>query len=194
MIYWIARFFLCGVSKLLFPITVRGRENLPRRQGYVLASNHLSNLDPLIVGIALNTQALHYVAKDSLFKNKILGYLLRRVNTFPIKRGASDFRAMRETFRRLKKGVPILLFPEGTRKADGGEKKVHAGIGFIAVKGKVPIVPVCIKDSDKVLPPGGRALKRHAVHVKFGRPLVFEEDQSYSDIARRVMEEILSLA
>lgn len=193
MIYYLGYFFFKTLSAIFFPLTVIGREHLPTQTGFVIASNHISNLDPFILGVA-SRRRLSYVTKDSLFRNKVLRYLLYRVDAFPIKRGGSDFRAMRETLRRLKKGAPVVLFPEGTRQGTAGEKKIHAGIGFIVAKGGAPVIPAYIKDSQKVLAPGTKVLKRHQVTVVFGAPLHFTKDQSYSDIAHEVMYKISSLA
>lgn len=193
MIYYVSYFFFKLLSALFFPLTVTGRGNLPAGQGFIIASNHISNMDPFILGIA-SRRRLSYVAKDSLFYNKFLRYLLYRVDAFPVKRGGADFRAMRETLRRLKKGAPIVLFPEGTRQTTGVERKIHEGIGFIVAKAGVPVIPAYIKDSEKVLPTGGRILKRHRVTVIFGEPLRFAKHQSYTDIAHQVMARVSSLA
>lgn len=193
MIYYVSYFSFKLLSALFFPLNVAGRENLLAGQGFIIASNHISNMDPFILGIA-SRRRLSYVAKDSLFYNKFLRYLLYRVDAFPIKRGGADFRAMRETLRRLKKGAPVVLFPEGTRQSAGVEREIHEGIGFIVAKAGVPVIPACIKDSEKVLPPGSRILKRHRVTVIFGEPLHFAKHQSYTDIAHQVMERVSSLA
>ena len=195
MIYYISYFFFKTLSALFFPLKVVGREHLPADTGFILASNHISNLDPFILGLA-SRRRLSYVAKDTLFRNKALSYLLSRVDAFPIKRGASDFRAMRETLRRIKKGLPVVLFPEGTRQpVEGGtDKKVHEGIGFIVSKSGAPVIPAYIKDSQRVLAPGTKVLKRHRVTVIFGAPLRFNPTQSYSDIAHEVMYKISDLS
>ncbi len=193
MIYYVSYFFFKLLSALFFPLAVTGRENLSVGRGFIIASNHVSNMDPFILGLA-SRRRLSYVAKDSLFYNKFLRYLLYRVDAFPIKRGGADFRAMRETLRRLKKGAAVVLFPEGTRQGAGIERKIHEGIGFIVAKAGVPVIPAFIKDSEKVLPPGSRALKRQRVTVIFGEPLHFVKQQSYADIAHQVMERVSSLA
>ncbi len=193
MIYIVSYFLFRVLSWLFFPATVIGRERLPVDRGFVIASNHISNLDPFILGIS-SRRRLSYVTKDSLFKNKILGFFLPKVDAFPIKRGASDFRAMREILRRLKQKRPIVLFPEGTRKAVGKEKRIHPGIGFVAAKSGVPIVPAYIKDSDKVMPPGAKVFRRHPIRVTFGDPVYFTEGQSYTEISQQIMDQIVLLA
>ena len=193
MIYYISYFFFKALSALFFPLRVIGRGNLPVREGFIIASNHMSNMDPFILGLA-SRRRLSYVTKDTLFRNRVLRYILYRVDAFPIKRGASDFRAMRETLRRLRKGAPVVLFPEGTRQTTGAERKIHEGIGFIVSKAGVPVIPAYIKDSEKVLPPGSKILKRQRVTVAFGAPLHFAKHQSYADIAHQVMGRVSSLA
>lgn len=192
MIYWISHCFFVVLSWIFCPLKVLGRERLPKREGFIIASNHISNLDPLVLGVS-SGRRLSYLAKESLFKNRILRFILHRVGAFPIRRGAPDFRAIRETMRRLKKGSPVVFFPEGTRKASGGEKRAQSGIGLIAAKSGAPVVPALIKDSDRVLAPGSKKLKRHRVTVVFGVPLRFSEEQPYPEIANEVMEGIRSL-
>lgn len=193
MIYWISYFSLKLLSQFFFPIRVFGRDSLPSDGGFIIASNHASNMDPFILGLA-SKRRLSYVTKESLFKNRILRFLLYRVDAFPIKRNTTDFRAVREALRRLKKGAPVVLFPEGTRKGINGQKKVQPGIGFIATKAGRPVVPTYISESEKVLPPGQKMLRRHRVTVIFGEPLYFTPEEFYPDIASRIMEKIFSLA
>ena len=151
MIYLITYYFTKLLSFLYFPRTVIGLENIPSQGGCILASNHISNIDPPILGIT-SPRRLNYVAKESLFENKLLGFFLRQLWAFPIKRDESDFRAMRHTLRCLKSAQPVLIFPEGTRGTTGRIKTVQAGIGFMAAKSGRPVIPVYIYDSDKVLP------------------------------------------
>jgi 1-acyl-sn-glycerol-3-phosphate acyltransferase len=192
VIYYTAYFFLKTLSKIFFPLTVSGREHLPEKEGFVIASNHVSNLDPFILGLA-SRRRLSYVTKGTLFRNKVLSFLLYRVDAFPIKRGEPDFRAMRETLRRLKQGRVVVLFPEGTRKKGDATQKVQEGIGFIAAKSAVAVVPAYIEGSDRVLAPGSRALRRSRVTVTFGPPLRFTAGEPYAAIASHIMERILLL-
>ena len=193
MIYWIAYCIVKLISKVFCPCTFYGQENLPQRGSFIIASNHLSNLDPMILGISC-WRRFSYVAKESLFKNNFFSFVLHQVGAFPIKRDSADFRAIRETLKRLKAGCPIILFPEGTRRKEPQEKRVEAGIGLIAVKSQVPVIPAYIRGSEYVLPPGGRRLTRHAVTVVLGEPLVFKDGQAYPLIANQIMDKINELA
>jgi 1-acyl-sn-glycerol-3-phosphate acyltransferase len=181
------------LGAMFSPRTVLGRELIPKVGSYIIASNHRSNLDPLLIGLSVQRR-ICYMAKEGLFRNKIMRFLLHRVEAFPVRRGASDIRAIRETLRRLKRGLPVLMFPEGTRKASVADMKTQSGLGFLAVKGSVPVVPVYICGSDKVLPPGTKVPKRNHVTVSFGKPLFFSKEQSYSEIVIRIMEKIQALS
>ncbi|MFH1360290.1 MAG: lysophospholipid acyltransferase family protein [Candidatus Omnitrophota bacterium] len=195
MVYWIAHYIIVLITKIFCPVVVHGIEHVPKKSGYILASNHLSNLDPMLLGVACG-QRLSYVAKDSLFKNKILKILLPQVGAFPIRRNRFDIGAIKEALRRLNKGGGTVIFPEGTRLAGEGKKRVQPGIGLLAVKGHVPIIPAHIEGSEKVLPPGANFLRcfRHRIHIAFGEPLFFLPDKTYPEIAVEVVQKIKSLS
>ncbi|MBN1869955.1 MAG: 1-acyl-sn-glycerol-3-phosphate acyltransferase [Candidatus Omnitrophica bacterium] len=193
MIYWIAYYIIKLIGQIFSPRTVVGKEHLPQKGGFILASNHKSNLDPFLIGLCFNRR-ISYMTKASLFKNPILRFLLHHVEAFPVRRGASDVRALRESLRRLKRGLPLVVFPEGTRQGSGRESKMYPGIGFLAVKGGVPVIPVRIDGSEKVLPPKTRFPKRGRVTVSFGKPLDYSSDLLYTEIVTSIMREIESLS
>jgi len=193
MFYWFSFFIFEALAALFSPMTVLGKERLPAHGSYILASNHMSNLDPLLIGLAVRRR-IAYMAKDALFRDPILRFCLNRVEAFPVKRDAADVRALRETLRRLKKGLPVVVFPEGTRGGTGSEKRTQSGIGFLAVKGRVPVVPVFIRGSDKVLPRGAKFPRRGRVTINLGSPINFTSQQPYGDIVTRIMDEIAALS
>ena len=159
---------------------------------FIIAGNHLSNIDPFILGISIKRK-FSYVAKDSLFKNKFLAFFFHKVGAIPIKRDSADFHALREVLKRMKKGGPVILFPEGTRGMGERGKKVQAGVGLIAQKGNVPVIPAFIKGSDKGLPPGSKWFKRHQVIVTLGKPLKFHDSDSYIEVAEEIMKQVYNL-
>jgi len=189
MFYWFSFYIIKLLGVIFSPRTVKGDENIPQDGAFIVASNHVSNLDPFLIGLSLQRRT-SYMAKDILFRNKILKCILQSVEAFPVRRGSADVWALREALRRLKGGMPVVMFPEGTRKISNTEKKVQSGIGFLAVKGNVPVVPVHIDGSDKVLPPGAKYPQRNRVTISFGKPLMFSKEQSYSEIVTQVMNEI----
>lgn len=197
MVYWISYYILKILSALFFPFTIQGRKHIPREGGFIFASNHLSNIDPLLIGLSVQRR-ISYMGKESLFANKFLGAFLRQVGTFPIKRESADIGALREALRRLRRGSPLVVFPEGAR---AGSRKVlrrdgsaYSGIGFLAAKSGVPVIPVRISGSDKVLPPGARWFRRHPIRLIFGPPLLFSPRDSYPRIAETIMDRVATMS
>lgn len=193
MIYWLGYFFMQTVSFLFCPRKISGRENLPLDTNFIIAGNHLSNLDPFMIGIS-SGRRLSYMAKESLFKNKLLAFFLKEVDAFPLRRDQADLGAMKETLRRLKAGQPVVVFPEGTRKGSATQQKVEPGVGFLVVKSGLPVVPVYVKDTDKVLPPGQKFPTRHAIEIRFGKALYFSQTKDYLQIAQDIHKNIYALA
>lgn len=191
MIYGIAYFFLKLFSYILYPLKVRHKENIPARGGFIFASNHKSNMDPMLIGLTVYRR-VSYMAKDSLFKNRVGAFFIRAFGAFPVKRGQPDRGALKEALRRLGAGEPLVLFPQGTRSA-GHRKTGEAGLGFLAVKAGVPVVPVRIFDSNKVLPQGRKYLLPHPVTIVIGKPLHFDSSTPYEEITGQVLEAIFSL-
>ena len=193
MIYWISYYIIKIIGQIFSPRTILGKEHIPKQGGFILASNHRSNLDPLLIGLSFNRR-ISYMAKDSLFRSPIMRSFLHYVEAFPVRRGVSDVRALRETLRRLKRGLPVVVFPQGTRQGSGVKGKIHSGIGFLAVKGGVPVIPIHIDGSDKILPPKSRFPKRGRITISFGKPLSFSAEQPYLEIATSIMKEIEALS
>ncbi|MDP3763629.1 MAG: lysophospholipid acyltransferase family protein [bacterium] len=189
MFYWFAYGIIIILSKIFCPCRFTGQENLPKGS-FILASNHISNLDPLILGLSC-ARKFGYIAKDSLFKNKLFSVVLHLVGTFPIKRDSSDVGAIKEALKRLERGTPIIMFPEGTRGGYARTQKVHSGIALIAIKSGVPVIPAYIQGSDQVLPKGTIWPRRRLVHVTIGSPVKLSADQSYPEMAEHIMKEIL---
>lgn len=126
--------------QLVHNTEVYGAENIPPKGPFLLACNHASFYDPPAFGGNLPRE-LHYFARKSLFKGRF-GQCIRDCNAIPIDRGAdSDLNAFRNVFAALKKGGALLLFPEGTRSPDGNLQSGKKGVGLIACRAQVPIIP-----------------------------------------------------
>jgi 1-acyl-sn-glycerol-3-phosphate acyltransferase len=192
MVYWIAYFGTKLLSMLFFPLQIKGQKNVPSEGAFLLACNHVSYLDPMIMGIATGRR-INYMAKADLFKKPVLGFILKELWAFPVKRNTADKGALRESLDRLKKGMPLLLFPEGTRHGSPGEKKIESGVGFLALKANVPVVPVLVEGSQAVLPPGAKFFRRNIVKVTYGLPVSYPADADYQEVSRQVMASIWAL-
>jgi len=148
-----------AVFKILFKLNVEGLENVPKDKNFLVVCNHKSNFDPPVLGVALPVK-VHYMAKEELFKNKILGALFRALGAFPIKRGAKDTSAIRSALRFLNMGEVVAMFPEGGRsKTPGMLRRGKHGAAMIAAHSGVGILPVGISGEYKF---------RGALNIKIG--------------------------
>lgn len=145
MFYSIARELVRFVYHIIFHITVVGKENIPQEKGgYIIASNHVSNNDPPMVGITFRGK-YSFMAKEELFKNPLFAWLITRLGAFPVKRGSKDGSAIQNALQSLEKGRIFVIFPEGTRSKTGELGRPKSGVTLIAAQAKVPVVPVFIK-------------------------------------------------
>lgn len=178
---------------MLLRIRVSGREHIPSKGGFILASNHASNLDPVLLGV-VSPRRLDYLAKEELFRNKFFGWLLASVGSVSLKRGSGDVAALKESLRRLKKGRGLVMFPGGTRSQDGSVGSTQAGVGFLAAKAEVPVIPAFIKGSAAALPKGAKYIKPSSITVAFGKQISIERRMPYHQIAEQVMQAIRHLS
>ncbi len=195
-LYYITWILYKFTSVLLFRIKIIGRENLPKDEGFIMASNHKAYYDPPLVGSCFFRQ-IYYFAKSTLFNNIILGTYLRIVNTIPVKRGTIDRTAMEMAVKAVHSGFPLLLFPEGTRSLTEDFLKPKPGIGMIVLQAKCDLVPVYIHNSNRLL---DCFLWKRRLYVIFGNPLSKEwlnslemTKENYILIAGKVMDEIEKL-
>jgi 1-acyl-sn-glycerol-3-phosphate acyltransferase len=162
-----ARLCVYLISFLTMRVHLRGRYNLPRKGPYIIAANHLSWVDiPLIP--AFVPGKVIFMAKEEAFHSKI-GWLIRFLGAFPVKRGEGDRQAIRAADEQLKRQKVFMIFPEGTRSKTHTLAKGHAGVSMIALRGGVPIVPVAIWGSEN-------GLKKFAapITISFGEPLILK--------------------
>ncbi|MDQ0337762.1 1-acyl-sn-glycerol-3-phosphate acyltransferase [Caldalkalibacillus uzonensis] len=143
MIYSLCRFILHCLYRILFRYEAVGLKHIPRRGAVLLCANHISNWDPPLVGIPLERR-VNFMAKQELFKIPLLAQLLRYLGAFPVKRGASDKRAIRTALSRLQEEKVVVIFPEGTRSKTGQLGKAFTGSGFLALKEPCTVIPVAI--------------------------------------------------
>lgn len=176
-----------------------GRENVPRRGSFIFVSNHQSYLDPILLGTSIR-RGLYYMARENLFHRPLSDWIMRGVHAFPVKRGKGDLGAIRSCLNILKKGGPVVIFPEGTRSKDYNLKKGKPGVGFIVSKAAVPVVPVFIDGSFSALSRGIKTLKRFPVSVYIGEPVRFDavllrktDKESYQKISDEIMSRIAEL-
>ncbi len=179
---------------IVFKITVIGAENIPaRKSGYIIASNHVSNNDPPVVGITFKGKYT-FMAKEELFhKNPIFTWLITKLGAFPVKRGAKDgAQAIGKALESLKNGRIFVIFPEGTRSKDGELGRAKSGVTLVAAQAKVPVVPVFIKY--------GRKKFRREIQISIGEMIPaecfdvdIEDRKMLKQVSATIMDEIAKL-
>lgn len=140
--------FLRILCKIFFSLFVRVRvidaDKMPREGGLVVAANHESMLDMFMIGYRV-PRYIKWMAKEELFKNKLIAKFITACGAYPVKRSARDVSAARTTFEMLEKGEPVGIFPQGTRsKGNGRAHKAKHGVAKFAVEADVPVQPVAI--------------------------------------------------
>ncbi|MEG0570823.1 MAG: lysophospholipid acyltransferase family protein [Oscillospiraceae bacterium] len=171
--YTVGRNVCHFLMNFILKIEITGQENIPVGKGFVLASNHRSFYDPVLLGIKCKPQ-LFFMAKAELFEHKIFGYLIKKVGAFPVSRGKGDNSAIENAINIVKSDRVLAIFPEGTRSKDGKLLRGKSGAIVIAAKTKSDIVPAAISFTK-------RKWLRTVARVKYGKPITFEELGVYSD-------------
>lgn len=190
--YQTIKFITRVIFSLFFPLRVEGKENVPAQGGFVIASNHISYLDPMVIPVTC-PRRIGFVARESLFKVPVVGFIIHHLGAIPIRRGSSDIRALKNSINLLKSGKPMVIFPEGTRIAANRNKRVQPGVGMIVVKAGVAVVPTYIEGTDRVMPPKAKWLHRYPVKIIYGKPVTFSKDLTYEEIAGKILDHIYAL-
>jgi 1-acyl-sn-glycerol-3-phosphate acyltransferase len=156
------------ITSVLFAVRVSGRDRVPSSGPLVVASNHVSYLDPPILGTWF-PRVIHYMAKQELFETPVLGSLIRAVNAFPVNREQGDRAAIRHALGVLKAGGVVGIFPEGRRNLDG-EAQARSGAVLLSAMAQCPVVPVALVNTRLA----AKRLRAAKVEVRIGEPVTFQ--------------------
>lgn len=153
MIFWICFCLIFLPVVILFPTKVVGKKNLPKtkKQNVILCCNHTSNLDGPILDIKLKRK-FYYLCKIELFKNKFVGFFMKKFGCIPIDRGSVDITAIKTTLKTLNSGKSVGIFPQGTRGEEGkiDENTVKDGVAMFSLRTGVPVLPMVVVRKPKV--------------------------------------------
>lgn len=182
---------ICNVLFLLiFRRRVTGRENIPPEGGAIVAMNHRSNWDVPIAALATKRK-LRFMAKAEMFKSKPGAWFFSALGAFPVHRGKGDIGAIKAALVRLKEGHIIAMFPEGRRVRKGMHEDPKPGVVMLAMKAKVPVVPVHIT---------GEYRWFGKINVTFGKPIYYDDFydkkvvmEQLQDLSNELMNTINSL-
>lgn len=187
MLYLIVKSIAFSLFKLILSMKIVGKRNIPRDGGVLFVANHLSYLDPIIVGAA-SPRVLNYLARADLFSIPLFSQLIRGLNAIPLKRDRFDRSSLMKCTNILKDGKALLLFPEGTRGIDGKLGEGKLGAGMIAYYSKKPVIPTYIVGSGKVLPRGKFIPRLKQVCIIFGKPVNLDIQFDPSDKKKQIYE------
>ena len=186
--YWLLEGATLLLLNALGGLYVIGTENVPDYGPVLMVSNHISYLDPVAIGDA-SPRRVVFMAKAQLFDVKPLGYLLRGVDSFPVKRGEADRSAFKNTLAMIAEERCVCIFPEGTRVMDGELGEAESGAGVFATRTGCPVVPVYVHNTNKMLDYKGK-LHRAPVTVVFGQPFRLPKEMDKEVAGREMMAAI----
>ncbi|MBO8170674.1 MAG: 1-acyl-sn-glycerol-3-phosphate acyltransferase [Bacillaceae bacterium] len=178
--------------RIIFRLDVVGASRVPKKGSVVLCANHISNLDPILLGIGVPHRQIRFMAKEELFKVPVVSYFVRNFGAFPVKRGMNDRRALKTALEVLKQGHVLGIFPEGTRSKTGELKKGLPGAALFALRTDALVIPVAIIGPYRLF---GR------LKIVYGEPLDLSEyknqeksgSQTVREATERIMESIQQL-
>lgn len=189
--YWLVANFFWVMLKIYNRLSVRGLDKaLSVSSPVIIAANHCSNLDPIVLGAAF-PRRLRYLAKSELFRFAPFGFAIEALGAVPARRedmqGAAG--ALKFLLERIQKGESVLLFPEGQRSPDGKLKPLEGGVGLLAARTGAPVVPAFIHGTFQALPRESTGYKPVKIILTFGDPIIVEkveEGHSSKDLRQAV--------
>jgi 1-acyl-sn-glycerol-3-phosphate acyltransferase len=167
------------IARILFCFCIRcevkGKDNVPHRGSVIVVANHLTNIDPPLLGFCLGRRAA-YLAKEELFTIPVLAFVFKQLGAFPVRRGRLNKDALKKSYEVLGKGMALVIFPEGMRSPQGRLQAAYDGTALIALRSKAPILPVGIAGTEAIK--GLRLIwRRPKVVVSIGVPFCLPEDE-----------------
>jgi 1-acyl-sn-glycerol-3-phosphate acyltransferase len=157
--------------KVIFRVTVVGREHVPRSGAYIVAPSHRSLFDVPFAAF-ITRRRIRMMAKRELFSSRFGRWLFTKLGAIEVEREATDRSALRASQAALDAGEPLAIFPEGTRRSGPAVEDLYDGVAYLAMKAGVPIIPVGIGGTEKILPSGKVVPRVHKVAVVVGAPIV----------------------
>ncbi len=178
---------------------VYGQEKIPKKGAFILASNHVSHLDPPAISAA-SPRRLRFMARRTLSDNWLFRQVVGRCNLILVNKDKGDIGAMKSAIRLLKSGKAVFLFPEGTRSETGEMKEAQPGIGYLSLMTGAPILPAYVEGTDKALPKSAKRIIRTPISVHIGDMidpkklgLPSDKKEAAQKLADHVAEEIKRL-
>ena len=173
-VYWLSKHLCLIALKLHNKLRVEGLEKIPAERPVIVAANHTSNLDPVVVGCVFPDR-LRPLGKIELFQiHPIFTWLMNNLGVIPVSKesGATAAAALKKFLGLLKDGESLMIFPEGARSLDGRLKPLEGGVAVLATNVDAPIVPLYVAGSFEAMPVGSKKITRHPIVARFGEPIM----------------------
>jgi 1-acyl-sn-glycerol-3-phosphate acyltransferase len=200
LLYGLLRIIVGPFARLIWRPEIQGLENVPDEGPAIIASNHLSFCDSLLLPLVV-PRRITFLAKSDYFtgrglKGRLIAWFFRSVGQVPVDRsgGRASEAAIDTGLRVLGQHHLLGIYPEGTRSPDGKLYRGRTGVARMALEARVPVIPVGVIGTDKVQPPGKMMLRLGRVTVRFGEPLDFARYQGLEDdrfILRSITDELM---
>ncbi len=178
------------IFKLIFRVEVKNRGKIPEKGPVLLCASHNTFLDMFLLGYRLD-RWIHWMAKEELFRNPILAFILKKLGAFPVKRGTGDVGSVKNAYRLLEEGKIVGIFPQGTRRHADGAGRVKSGAAMIAANAGVPVIPATVSGTYRLF---------SKMTVNFGDPIMINKHEDkltkeeLAEISRDIINRIYSLS
>lgn len=197
--YSFLKLILTILFKMLYRVEVSGYENIPKNGKFILCSNHLSYVDPLII-VGYFSRHVYFMAKKEVFNIRVLGEIISFLNAFPVDRNSIDRKAIKNSCEILNSEEVLCMFPEGTRSTEGVIRDGHKGVGLISIFSSCPILPMALSGTNKIIQKPRKRIFFPKVKIIYGNlidtsPIIKENDNktAISIILNKTMGSIKEL-
>ena len=187
------------LRKLYLHVNIEGLENVPRKGSYLLVGNHQSYFDPVVLHL-VSPRRLNFLMAAEYYNNWRWKWFYDVFGCIPLEKGRANPKAVERAMKVILEGEPLVMFPEGGISIDGRIGKWQPGVGMVALRTGVPVIPVIIKGTRDALPIGRYILRSKPVEVYAGKPIVFKQREGpisrdeINEATHRIRQAFLQLA
>jgi len=187
VLWWVST----TIARTYFRAKVYGRENVPTVGAFIISPIHRSNLDtPLIPLVVKPPQRMRYMGKESLWKNRFWAWFFTTAGGFPVSRANADREALRAVTEVVRRGEPVVMFPEGTRQSGPTVGEMFDGPAYIACKEQIPILPVGLGGTEAAMPKGRKMPPPSKLSIVIGRPIFPPAPTKTGRTSRKAVKEL----
>jgi 1-acyl-sn-glycerol-3-phosphate acyltransferase len=187
--YAVVRGLIRVVATLFGRVRIIGAEKVPATGAFVIAPVHRSNVDFALTSL-ITKRPMRYMGKDSIWKSGLLGRFVSMLGAYPVHRGSADRESLRTTTEIIDGGSPVVVFPEGTRRSGPVVEDLFDGPAYLAARTGVPIVPMGIGGSERMMPKGARFLKPTRLVLLVGDPIPAPAPTEGGRVSRSAVREL----